>query len=282
MMERKISAVLADLDGTLMEKGGDIAYVNIAAMKRLHELGVKVGIASGRPADDKMASLAKAWGLGFDFDVMIGMNGGQLWDKDHEGVKQVHMIDEKTIEDIYRIMEPMHKNAFVYDGNCMIANELDELMLMSKNRNHMDVDVIGYEHPEKLWAKPNNKLLYRLPADEIPAVLAYLDTLPADERYRYFKTAPEVIEFQDPRVNKGTGLHAYAEQNDLPVSEIAAFGDEQNDIEMIREAGLGVCLLNGCDAAKAAADAVTEYNAESGGFGRWIFAHLLNESYEEK
>jgi HAD superfamily hydrolase (TIGR01484 family) len=78
-MIKKISAMVADIDGTLTMKGGELMPHTKAAIQRLHEEGVQFGIASGRPLDDRTKSKAEEWGLGFDFDMMIGMNGGDLW-----------------------------------------------------------------------------------------------------------------------------------------------------------------------------------------------------------
>ena len=46
--------------------------------------------------------------------------------------------------------------------------------------------------------------------------------------------------------------------------DIAAVGDDTNDVEMIREAGLGIAMGNAVPEARAAADAVVRSNAEGG------------------
>ena len=53
-------------------------------------------------------------------------------------------------------------------------------------------------------------------------------------------------------------------------SEVIAFGDAENDLEMIQFAGHGVAMGNACDALKDAADEVTLTNNEDG------IAHALN------
>ena len=53
-----------------------------------------------------------------------------------------------------------------------------------------------------------------------------------------------------------------------------------NDIAMIREAGWGVCMANGCDEAKAVADAVTKYGVLEDGMGRYLEAHVLRRGME--
>ena len=76
-MIEKISAMVADIDGTLTMKGGELMPLTKAAIQRLHKEGVQFGIASGRPLDDRTKSKAEEWGLGFDFDMMIGMSSAR-------------------------------------------------------------------------------------------------------------------------------------------------------------------------------------------------------------
>jgi hydroxymethylpyrimidine pyrophosphatase-like HAD family hydrolase len=48
-----------------------------------------------------------------------------------------------------------------------------------------------------------------------------------------------------------------------------------NDIAMIAAAGWGVCMANGCDEAKAVADAITEYGVLEDGMGRYLETYVL-------
>ena len=63
----------------------------------------------------------------------------------------------------------------------------------------------------------------------------------------------------------------------IGMDEIVAFGDMDNDIELLKEAGWGVCLKNGSEATKAVADEITEYSCTEDGMGRYIYQHILKE-----
>ena len=58
------------------------------------------------------------------------------------------------------------------------------------------------------------------------------------------------------------------------LDELLVFGDEENDIGMLKAAGVGVAMANGCDAARSAADFVTHGNDENG-IGAFIDRYLL-------
>ena len=57
---------------------------------------------------------------------------------------------------------------------------------------------------------------------------------------------------------KSAGIRKYLEEQGLDRSEVMAFGDGENDIEMIRFAGIGVAMGNAAESVKAAADYVTD------------------------
>ena len=62
----------------------------------------------------------------------------------------------------------------------------------------------------------------------------------------------------------GMAMRRLAEHLGIDISQTMAFGDGLNDMTMIRTAGVGVCMENGVDALKAAADHVTVSCDESG------------------
>ena len=74
----------------------------------------------------------------------------------------------------------------------------------------------------------------------------------------------QILEFLSPRAGKWTALAALAESLGVALAEIAAVGDDTNDAEMIRHAGLGIAMGNAVEAARAGADHVVRSNAEGG------------------
>ena len=60
----------------------------------------------------------------------------------------------------------------------------------------------------------------------------------------------------------------------MSFSNIAAFGDDYNDVEMLRECGIGVAVANAIDEAKAAADYICG-DCDDDGTARWLEEHVL-------
>jgi hypothetical protein len=72
------------------------------------------------------------------------------------------------------------------------------------------------------------------------------------------------LEFTRAGVNKGVGLHRLAEILGVDPAATMAIGDTENDLSIIRAAGIGVAMGNATDAVKAQADYITSSNEEDG------------------
>ncbi len=272
-MIEKLTAIVADIDGTLVNKGEDMMPRTRNALEILHQNGVLFGLSTGRKLNKQMFRRNQDWGLSFDFDVMIGMNGGQLWDKDHEEIESYYLLERETMMEILQKMAPLQVNAMIYEEDHMTALYWDEGIHSSMKRNHMEV-ILADGSFERLCVNPNYNVLFRFPEERTKEVEEFAKTLSCD-RYWGIRTSPGIIEFMNPRVNKGMALHKYSERNNIPMNEIMAFGDMDNDKEMLREAGWGVCLLNGSEISKSMADVITEYPCTEDGLGRYLEDHWL-------
>jgi Cof subfamily protein (haloacid dehalogenase superfamily) len=73
-----------------------------------------------------------------------------------------------------------------------------------------------------------------------------------------------ILELLSPKSGKWPALEAIAAEAGVAPEEIIAVGDDTNDIEMIRRAGLGIAMGNSASEVKQAADRVVRSNAEGG------------------
>lgn len=81
----------------------------------------------------------------------------------------------------------------------------------------------------------------------------------------YLTTSVEqLIEISDIRAGKHSAVKFLQELLKISPEETAAFGDADNDVEMLREAGIGIAVQNASLACMAAADAVTRSCEEDG------------------
>jgi len=274
-MIEKISAMVADIDGTLTMKGGELMPLTKAAIQRLHKEGVQFGIASGRPLDDRTKSKAEEWGLGFDFDMMIGMNGGDLWTKAMKEIQHYYLLGTDAMKDIMSWLVKLDVNAISYINGydeiwCL---RMDPFMEDSIKRNHSHVEIVT---PEKFCSVPTGKIEVHYKPEIEEQIKTEIASHHSDA-WSDVKTFIGTVEFQDPRLNKGVALKEFAAAEHIDINEIIAFGDMDNDLGLLKEAGWGVCLANGCDACKAEADAVTEHTVFDDGVGHYLEDHWFSQ-----
>ncbi len=274
----KITMVAADIDGTLCMKGENIMPLTRKALNRLHEEGVLFGPASGRPIDHRVLDKAKEWGLDFEFDFAIGMNGGELYDAKTKEMAKFHLLPKAKIREILTFLKPFNINAIVYVNGYeeVRALRMDTFMKESivLNGSHVIIGDI-----DTLAEFDTGKIEVQFPDSEregiLKAVKEHQD--PSYTMVQTFRNEDHcTFEFLDPRINKGLALTNYAKKYDIPINEVLAFGDQENDIGLLRDAGFGVCLKNGADASKAVSNAITEYDVFNDGVGHWLFDHYFD------
>lgn len=80
----------------------------------------------------------------------------------------------------------------------------------------------------------------------------------------FFRADDNVLEFTAKKVSKATALIALAEHLGIPMEQTLAIGDNGNDVEMIRAAGIGVAMGNAIPEAKSVADYIVGIQDQDG------------------
>ena len=84
------------------------------------------------------------------------------------------------------------------------------------------------------------------------------------ERLYIAKSLPYFLELASPAISKGTGLAFVADQLGFTAERTVAFGDGENDLELLEWAGFGVAVENAHERLKARADWICPGPAEEG------------------
>ena len=269
----KPKMIIADIDGTMVDDNHNLPDRLKACLIRVHEEGIILGLASGRPLEMKVMDPRKTWGLPFDIDMIIGMNGGQLLDIRAEGAETTSPLQPETIREILDFMEKYDNDLsiYVYQDGLMEVTRVDDMIMASSLRNLMDYTVVPRE---AISSKPRGKLMFRGEPKIIREAYEYARQFDC-EKYHAFITQPSMLEFQDPACNKGKTLKAYCQRHGIDLKDVWAFGDTTNDNTMLEAAGVAVCLKNGSDDTKAVADYITEYTNNEDGMAAFLERHLF-------
>ena len=134
--------------------------------------------------------------------------------------------------------------ALGHPPNCYVDDRLyverqTEYSRMYAEFQHLPVEEVG---DLAAWLeRPPTKLVAVADPADLPAVRAALAATFAD---RLFLTTslPYLLELGNPAVSKGTGIAFVADRLGLSLDRIVSFGDGENDIELIDEAGFGIAV----------------------------------------
>ena len=250
-MKREFRLCVADIDRTLRMKGEGLPDLNREAFKALHEKGVLLGLASGRPLWQGVEKTYIEWGLGFQFDLLIGLNGTEIYDVNKNERTRLNYLDTDTTKFIIETMKPFGCFPFIYREEYMLAAGINGRILKSLSRNSGELKIA--DDISELWSEPTAKVLYGTDTPEELVPLQSEGEKLADKNISCFKTDIDLLELQSSLNNKGAALEYYCLNNNIDLQDVIAFGDAENDIEMMEKAGYSVCLCNGMDRAKTVA-----------------------------
>lgn len=275
-MIEKPKLILCDVDGTLRGAAGVVSELTIQTIQKLRNQGIYFGVASGRPVSE-VKKYASKWGIAENFDLVIGMNGSEMWDGIDDTYFDYFKLKKDWIKEIYETMHQFHLdiNTTIYSKKDEILTErVDEIVLRSGEK--MDYVVRKVNGIEEFWKEENSKIMFRVNEVDMPNVEQYFETNP-NENYKAFKTQATLIEFSDRRVSKAIAMRKFCELHNIDLTNVVAFGDMTNDKEMIEQAGWGVCLLNGSDDVKAIANDITKKVCDENGFADYCVKHYLTD-----
>lgn len=280
-MIKRIDALAADIDMTLTAKGGSLPEIVQEAFEAMHKNGTRLGLATGREITDKLKHQGTDWGLSFDFDFVIGMNGGMLYDLADDSLWATELISREKLKEILTYMMPLidkYKISINAEGggNHNAMNIQGELLASSRRHGFDFIDKTG--DVDGFCEKQAYKLLFRTEPDNEQEIRDYFTRRYGDD-WQIIGTFPGTVEIFRKGFDKGTGLHRYLQKYGIDPQNVIAFGDNENDNPLLQEAGWGVCLKNGTPGTKAIADDITEYDCAEGGVGHYLIDHWLKPNH---
>jgi Cof subfamily protein (haloacid dehalogenase superfamily) len=253
-----------DLDGTLLGPDKAISEQNAAAVRRLNENGAQVIIASGRRHQNSIRFQRQLQLTG----PIIACQGGLIRDGESGNVIEAHFLPQTAARDIAGEAE---KN-----GIQVIYYHLDHLYVPEGNNRWLDL----YESRvgERAETLPNLSQLDGRRALKIvwygdPSVLQKIRPEIAARylgKVDVLSTEPENLEFMPRGINKAAALEKVAREFAVPREQVLAFGDAENDLQMLAWAGMGVAMRHGNPLAIAAARMVSPPGPPETAFARAV------------
>ncbi|NBK96863.1 MAG: HAD family phosphatase, partial [Erysipelotrichia bacterium] len=195
---KKIQLVVCDVDSTLVTSHKELTPRAKKIIMDMHEQGIYFGIASGRPLDE-IEKYAKEWEMPYQFDVLIGMNGSELWDGIHHQTYDYFKLKVEWMKEIMELMERFECNPMMYTEGKILCVKNDDMMKKSAKSSNKEIMVA--HDLSQFYEKENAKLMFRMEKQLMSEVESFIEQHPSPY-YAGFKTQDTLMEFADKRISK--------------------------------------------------------------------------------
>lgn len=245
------------MDGTLLSSDGVVSQKNKDSISKWIEKGGHFGIATGRGHIN-----AKPYLEGVEINApCIFYNGSMLYDKVKKEVVKVKSLPQE------KMMEVLHWILKTYPKVMVHIYGIEICHLVSKEEN-ADQVILKEHQPavfsdlERITNEPWIKVLFAGTPDELKAIEERLEST-LDQEVRWVYSLDIYLEVLPKGVSKGYMVPKLKELHGEDY-QVVAVGDYYNDLEMIKEADLGIAMGNSPKDFQRNADHVTLTNDEDG------------------
>ena len=253
----KISAVVSDVDGTLMTDDKRLTPLAQAAVARLHARGIIFTIISSRPPRGVRMLLDP-----LEIKRPFGcFNGGVIAGPDLS-VITAHVLPSHVTRRAVEMLSARGAQSWIFAGPDWLVRDSEAPYVALEERTvrfrpaivedfgpalDVAVKIVGVSADFELLARCER---------EVGAALAGQASV--------VRSQPYYLDITHLLANKGVALSALATLLSVPPAEIAVIGDGGNDVAMFQRSGLSIAMGNASPQVQRAADFVTDTNREEG------------------
>ncbi len=272
-MDNKYKIIFLDIDGTLTDSNKNIMPQTLQSLLYIQNQGVKLAIASGRPLKG-VTPYAEMLHLNVHNGLIMPFNGAQIVNYQTKETVYKNNLSMDVLKKAYELSKEYGIEMITYKGDYIISEtDNDPYMLIESRINKMDVikvnSVIDYieEPPVKCLLVGDGDYLGHI-ENEIREKIG--------PNANVFRSEPFFIEVVPQGIDKAAAIDYLIGRLGITQDQTMAFGDGYNDISMIKYAGLGVAMENGCDEIKKYADRIAPDNNNEG------IASVINDIFKVK
>lgn len=261
----------ADLDDSLLRTDLTISMRTKSAIKKAEAAGYLVVLASGR-LSLAMEKYVRILNLHKKKGYVISSNGALITESNTGSIVHQAKLPSETALMVYDLADAEGFSVQIYEGDTIYVSRRNEFADMDVKLTNLH-QVVAEDFRSMAQAGPLKLLV---PGD--PMILKPLAEILKnylEEKATIFTSKPYFLEILPANCHKGSALAIIADLVQVPRESVIAIGDSMNDEAMIRWAGVGVCMQNGCEEIKKIADIVTRKINDDDGVAAFIEEYLL-------
>lgn len=251
--------VVFDCDGTLLNSRKEMSDSTLSSIKKLVANGIKVVIASARPFY-RLRPYLERIGTMSDDQYTISFNGGLITNNTDTSTILTTGFKNNEINSIISYGESIHTHIFMYSKDAVFSN-FNDLKYQKKNPD------VAFKVVDLSEVISSNIEIFKIVYVNTPDITQEIrDNLPQAmiDEYEVSSSVPQFVEFVPKGITKAMALSIISERLNITSKDIIAFGDEDNDIPMLKYAGYSVAMGNASKKVQEMADYITKSNDDDG------------------
>ncbi|MGT2933846.1 Cof-type HAD-IIB family hydrolase [Streptococcus catagoni] len=266
-----IKAVFFDIDGTLLNDRKNVQKTTQKAIQSLKKQGIMVGLATGRGPGFVQPFLEN-----FNIDFAVTYNGQYILTRDK--ILYQNQLPKSMIYKIIRYASDKKKEVSLGTASGLAGSRIIDMgtsqfgQVVSSIVPRSMVTTVESSFKNLIRrVKPqsfNNLVtIMREPIYQIVMVASAEETVEIKEKFPHIKitrSSPYSIDLLSVDQSKIKGIERLGQMFGFELSEVMAFGDSDNDLEMLAGVGVGVAMGNAEEGVKSGAHFTTASNNNGG------------------
>lgn len=262
-----IKCIALDLDRTTLNGEGKLSIENKRTLEELIAKGIEVVIASGRAYATLPADVMAVAGIRY---AVCG-NGATVYHVPTGQCIRRCKLSAEALETVLAVTadETVSYEGFIdgiaYAGKEYVENPVKygatpQAVAYVQSTRHMQEDIVAFLKENKSRLDSMDVIV----RDEESKQRIWRNIENVTDKVYITSSVEQLLEIADQNAGKKAGVEFVANKLGLHREEVAAFGDADNDIDMLQYAGVGIAMENASAGCKAAADHITKHHAEDG------------------
>ena len=255
----EIKIVFSDIDGTFIRKDHSLSDKHAVAIKKLQEKGIPFILVSARMPEG-IYPITDSIGVKIP---VISYSGGLVLTRE-ENVLYSKTIDERSTREVLDTLKRDFNQDIslnYYAGRKWYIEEMDSRIQVESNTTKVIPEITQFERLPSAGILPHKILILGTPTkcEKMEKEL--------QERFHNLhivRSSNHILDICANGISKATGIEVMLSHYGISREDALAFGDNFNDMEMLKYVGYGVAMGNAVKSLKKIANEVTESNEGDG------------------
>ena len=281
-----IKLVASDLDGTIIDRYNKISHKNFEAISKIHKMNIPFAVCTG-----KSYSVSKKVCEQFNATFGVFGNGTQIIELRNGKELLRNILSQKDLLFVATLAKRYNYHIHLYTDTEIISEELKYMDLRNfilKGENSTDgikfnivkniLEYIESNNLEVFSAVITSENSSLEDFQRLLTINSNINNTFINKRGKYrdkiINKDYEYINVSPTQINKNEALTFLGKYLNIDKKEIMAIGDNVNDLEMVRESGVGIAVSEAYDELKKVATYVTKSSVSDGAFAEAIYKYI--------